>query len=86
MIDGACADPVNTLSALVAGGSFATDCLFLVLADPCDEILIEHPRRELGIEGGSNNEAEITNIAPQCSVHMFLYADDLVTLTTPPRS
>ena len=30
IVDGACADPVHTLSALVAGASFATDCLFMV--------------------------------------------------------
>ena len=46
VVDGACADPVNTLSALVAGGSFATDGLFLVLVGPCDEILLEHPRHD----------------------------------------
>ena len=36
VVNGACADPINTLSALVAGGSFATECLFLFLAGPCD--------------------------------------------------
>ena len=46
IVDGACADPVHTLSALVVVASFATDCLFMVLAGPCDEILLEHPRHE----------------------------------------
>ena len=34
---------VDTLSAILAGGTFATDCLFMVLAPVCDAILVEHP-------------------------------------------
>ena len=47
VVNGACADPVRTLSALVAGASYATDCLFLVLVGPCDQMLIEHPQQPL---------------------------------------
>ena len=57
VVNGACADPINTLSALVAGGSFATDRLFLVLAGPCDTILLEHPRHEPScVADGAENE------------------------------
>ena len=47
LVNGACSEPVSSLSALVAGASFATDCLFLVLVEPLDQILIEHPRNSL---------------------------------------
>ena len=66
VVNGAYANPVDTLSALVAGGSFATDFLFTVLAEPCDQILLEHPRQ------------------PLCTIDIFLYADDVVTLVTGP--
>ena len=40
------ADPIDTLSAILAGGSFATDCLFLVLAEPLDELCSIFPQAE----------------------------------------
>ena len=47
LVNGVCSDPVLSLSALVAGGSYATDCLFVVLVEPCDQILLEHPQNTL---------------------------------------
>ena len=44
---GAVADSVWTLSAIVAGGAFATDLLFLLMIGPCDHLLVEHPGLEL---------------------------------------
>ena len=44
---GAVADPVDTLSAILAGGAFATDSLLLLMMDPCDNLLIEHPGLDL---------------------------------------
>ena len=41
MLSGAVADGVSTLSAVLAGGGFATDALFIVLVRPCDELLVE---------------------------------------------
>ena len=35
---GAFADGIHTLSAILAGGSFATDLLFIVLVGPCDTL------------------------------------------------
>ncbi len=40
---GAFAEAVWTLSAVLAGGGFATDCLFLVLVQPIDDWLIAYP-------------------------------------------
>ena len=69
------ADPVQSRSALVAGGSFATDCLFLVLADPCDSILLEHPRHEPSCSAA---DAERQCCAPrkEVTVNIALYTDD----------
>ena len=39
---GAVREGVDTLSAVLAGGSFATDCLFLVWAEPCDKLIEAH--------------------------------------------
>ena len=47
VLDQAVSDPIVTLSAVLAGGTFATDALFMLLIGPCDEILIEHPGIEL---------------------------------------
>jgi ribonuclease HI len=44
VLSGAVADDVHTLSAILAGGSYATDALYMVLMGPCDELLLEHPR------------------------------------------
>ena len=42
-MQGAMSDGVDTLSAILAGGTYATDCLFMVLALVCDEALVVHP-------------------------------------------
>ena len=47
MMGGAVAQPVFTLSAILAGSSFATDALFIVLVFVCDELVIEHPQTDL---------------------------------------
>ena len=47
VLAGACSDPVHTLSAILAGGSFATDAMFIVLMGPCDQLLVEHPQASL---------------------------------------
>ena len=44
VLDQAVSDPILTLSAILAGGSFATDALFMLLVGPCDRILVDHPR------------------------------------------
>ena len=44
---GAVAEEVHTLSAILAGGSFATDALYIVLIWPCDELVFENPRADL---------------------------------------
>ena len=46
-LNGAVAEAVHTLSAILAGGSFATDALFTVLVFPCDELLAEHPQANI---------------------------------------
>ena len=43
----AVADAVHTLSAILAGGNFATDALFVVLVCPCDGLVLEHPGADL---------------------------------------
>ncbi len=35
--------PVSTLTAIIAGGAFATDMLFLVLVQPLDDVLVAFP-------------------------------------------
>ena len=40
---GAVADPIQTYSSILAGGSFATDALFMVMSGVCDRILVENP-------------------------------------------
>ena len=84
VVNGACAEPIDTLSALVAGGSFATDCLFLVLVGPCDAILLEHPRHEPSCLADGAEERCMCDARKTCKAHLALYADDLVTLTTGP--
>ena len=44
---GVVTDPVHTLSAILAGGSFATDALFMVLMGKCDDLLVMHRTAEL---------------------------------------
>ena len=46
-LSGAVSEAVHTLSAILAGGSFATDALFVVLVLPCDELVLEHPGADL---------------------------------------
>ena len=46
-LNGAVSKGILTLSAILTGGSFATDALFIVLLGPCDELLIEHPKVSL---------------------------------------
>ena len=48
VINTALSEATVTLSAILAGGSFATDALFIVLVGPCDALLRAHqPRRAL---------------------------------------
>ena len=48
VINAALSEATVTLSAILAGGSFATDALFLVLIEPCDALLRAHqPRVDL---------------------------------------
>jgi len=84
VVNGAFVEPIETLSALVAGGSYATDCLFLVLAGPCDEILLEHPRHEPSCLADGAEEQCKCYARKACKIHLALYADDLVTLTMGP--
>jgi len=46
---GATADGVSTLSAILAGTSFATDLLYAVLIVPCDNLLLRWPRLNLSL-------------------------------------
>ena len=43
VLNRAIAEPIHTLSAVLAGGSFATDLLFIIMIEPCDKLLIDHP-------------------------------------------
>ena len=47
MLSGVVAEPIHTLSAILAGGAFATDSLFLIMSGVCDRVLIEHPEVSL---------------------------------------
>ena len=47
ILDKAVAATIFTLSAILAGGSFATDALYVILVKTCDGILIEHPGTDL---------------------------------------
>jgi ribonuclease HI len=47
VLSGAVSEAVNTLSAILAGGGYATDALFVVLVQPCDELILEHPSASL---------------------------------------
>ena len=44
---GAVADPITTLSSILAGGAFATDALFVIMSGVCDQILLESPEASL---------------------------------------
>ena len=45
--NGIYSDEFHTLSAILAGGGYATDALFLVLADPCDALLRRFPGTDI---------------------------------------
>ena len=47
MLDGAVSEPVSTLSAILAGGGFATDAMFIMLVKPCDTLARELPDAEM---------------------------------------
>ena len=47
MLDGAISEPVKTLSAILAGGGFATDAMFITLVKPCDTLAADMPESEL---------------------------------------
>ena len=47
ILSGAVSEAVLTLSAILAGGSFATDALLVVLIGPCDELALEYPSADL---------------------------------------
>ena len=49
VLGGACADPVVTLTAILAGGSFATDAIYMVLVEPCDTMIQENPRADMDL-------------------------------------
>ena len=44
---GAYSEEFNTLSAVLAGGGYATDALFLVLVEPCDTLLRTFPQADI---------------------------------------
>ena len=46
-MSGAITEAVHTLTAILAGGGFATDCMFMVLVEPRDALLTEVPSIEL---------------------------------------
>ena len=70
---GAVGESVHTLSAILAGGSFATDCLFLVLSEPCDRVL-------------QHNEVSLSLFVDDIALHatgtVGSVAEDLVRATT----
>ena len=84
VVNNAFADPVSTLSALVAGGSYATDCLFVVLAGPCDSILLEHPRHEPRCNA-ADEAGDCCDSRRSSHVSLAMYADDLCSLATGPK-
>ena len=47
MYMGVVADPIYTLSAILAGGGYAVDALFMVMSGVCDRVLIEEPEASL---------------------------------------
>ena len=47
LLSGAVSDPVDTLSAILAGSGFATDAMFIVLIKPCDTLVKEIPASDL---------------------------------------
>ena len=47
MLDGAVSAPVDTLSAILAGGGFATDAMLIALIKPCDTIAKELPAADI---------------------------------------
>ena len=49
MMKGAVADGIDTFSALLAGGTFATDGLFLIMQGVVEGILLENPRDLISI-------------------------------------
>ena len=65
MMKGAVADGIDTYSALLAGGTFATDGLFLVMQGVVDGILVEHPRDLV-----SNSFTSITLYIDDLGIHV----------------
>ena len=66
---GVVTEPVLTLSAVLAGGAFATDALFLLMVGPCDRLLVEHPGIEpclfvddLTLHAMGQREADVVNL------------------------
>ena len=66
---GVTTDPVQTPSSILAGGSFATDALYLVMIGICDKVLIENPGvtlclfvDDLTIHATGGNKAEVTQV------------------------
>ena len=47
VIAGSYSGVVKTLSAILAGGSFATDAMYIVLIGPCDQLKHENPQADL---------------------------------------
>ena len=77
-------DPAHTLSAILAGGSFATDALFMVFMGKCDDLLVMHWTAELclfvddltiHVTGTENHVAdELTATVDDC---IFMLEDEL---------
>ena len=48
-LDGVCGEGVHSLSAILAGTSFATDLLYVVMMGPCDRLAEAWPRLNLSL-------------------------------------
>ena len=83
-------EPVQTLSAILAGGGFATDALFLVMSGVCDKVLIEHPSTELclfvddlTLHATGANSSEVSHqlhCATECCIKLL--EDDLMLVVS----
>ena len=68
--NGALSDATLALSAILAGGSFATDALYLVLMGPCDKLCRMHPAVSLCLFvddlkiGVTGSEGEVAEVLP----------------------
>ena len=84
MLDGAVSTPVATVSAILAGGGFATDAMFIVLVKPCDTLARELPSSilclfvdDLTIHVVGNANAVKAQLAEAIELSINMLEDDM---------